>query len=89
MAPHHGSTSHDPTSLLQWCQPEVVVISGGPRAVRPEVIQRYSQIPSLLAITHRDGAVQVRIREDGSLSTWKWSDNQWVVMQPHGASVLH
>ena len=83
MAPHHGSTSHDPTSLLQWCRPEVVVISGGPRAVRPEVIELYSQIPALLAITHRDGAVQVRIREDGLLSSWKWSEEQWVLMEPH------
>ncbi len=78
MAPHHGSMSHDPTSLLEWCQPEAVVISGGPRAVRPEVVERYSQIPSLLAITHRDGAIQVRVDENGQLSNWKWSNERWV-----------
>ena len=83
MAPHHGSMSHDPTNLLQWCQPEVVVISGGPRAVRSEVVERYSQIPSLLAITHRDGAIQVRIGADGRLSTWNWMDEQWTLMTSH------
>ena len=77
MAPHHGSMSHDPTSLLEWCQPEAIVISGGPRAVRPEVVERYSRLPSLLAITHRDGAIQVRIRDDGQLSTWNWANEQW------------
>ncbi len=81
MAPHHGSMSHDPTNLLQWCQPEVVVISGGPRAVRREVVERYSQIPSLLAITHRDGAIQVRIGARGQLSCCKWMDEQWTLMK--------
>ncbi|MDX1926582.1 MAG: ComEC/Rec2 family competence protein [Pirellulaceae bacterium] len=80
MAPHHGSMSHDPSSLLQWCQPQVVVISGGPRAVRPEVIERYSRIPSLLAITHRDAAIQVRVGKDGQLSTWNWANDQWQAM---------
>ncbi len=83
MAPHHGSMSHDPTHLLEWCQPEVVVISGGPRAVRPEVVERYLQIPSLLAITHRDGAVQVRIGADGSLSSWNWADEKWNELVSH------
>jgi competence protein ComEC len=80
MAPHHGSMTHDPTKLMQWCQPEVIVISGGHRAVRPEVVERYSQTPALLAITHRDGAIQVRIGADGRLSSWKWSNEQWVQM---------
>lgn len=80
MAPHHGSMTHDPKNLLQWCQPEVVVISGGPRAVRSEVVERYSQIPALLAITHRDGAIQVRITDDGQLSSWHWVDEQWTLM---------
>jgi competence protein ComEC len=82
MAPHHGSMSHDPTSLLQWCQPHVVVISGGPRAVRADVIERYSRIQSLLAITHRDGAIQVRISQNGELSTWNWANEQWQAMEP-------
>lgn len=83
MAPHHGSLTHDPLRLLEWCQPEVVVISGGPRSVRPEVVELYSNIPSLLAITHRDGAIQVRIDAQGRITCWKWSDDQWVAMEAH------
>lgn len=81
MAPHHGSMSHDPANLLQWCQPDVVVISGGPRAVRPEVVERYTKIPSLLAITHRDGAIQIRIGANGKLTSWNWADEQWRAME--------
>jgi competence protein ComEC len=81
MAPHHGSMTHDPTHLLQWCQAKIVVISGGPRANRPEVIQRYSVVPSQLAITHRDGAVQVRIASNGELSLWHWRKQQWELLE--------
>ncbi len=81
MAPHHGSMTHDPKNLLEWCRPEVVVISGGIRATKAEVIERYSRIPSTLAITHRDGAVQIRIGRDGTLSTWRWLIDRWVPMQ--------
>ena len=78
MAPHHGSTTHDPTNLLLWCQPEAVVISGSARAVRSEVIEVFSRIPSILAITHRDGAIQVRIQNDGKLSVWRWDIDHWL-----------
>jgi len=77
MAPHHGSTTHDPTNLLLWCQPEAVVISGSSRATRPEVIELFSQVPATLAITHRDGAIQVRIQNDGTLSLWRWAIDHW------------
>lgn len=80
MAPHHGSMTHDPTQLLLWCQPTVVVISGGARACRPEVVERYSQVPSQLAITHRDGAIQIRIDPMGDSSVWRWAGNDWTSM---------
>ena len=82
MAPHHGSTTHDPRELLQWCQPTAVVISGGSRAIRPEVIKLYSHVQSLLAITHRDGAIQVRIGNDASLSFWHWNSQAWERLEP-------
>ncbi len=89
MAPHHGSTTHNPKDLLEWCQPEAVVVSGGPRAVRPEVIKLYSQVPSILAITHRDGAIQVRIDRSGVLSLWRWDRLQWepFATQPNDPSL--
>ncbi len=77
MAPHHGSLTLDPADLLQWCQPKFIVISGGSKATRPEVVQRYSQMPSQLAITHRDGATQLRIDQAGGLTAWSWVDKQW------------
>ncbi len=77
MAPHHGSLTLDPANLLEWCQPHLVVISGGNKATRPDVLQRYSQIPSQLAITYRDGAIQVRIDNQGQMSAWNWNDNAW------------
>lgn len=76
MAPHHGSTSLQPDRLLEWCQPKVVVISGGRRAIRPEVTRMYSPIAEQVAITYRDGAVQVRIR-DGKATLFHWKFDHW------------
>lgn len=77
MAPHHGSLTLDPNELLNWCHPEWIVISGGPRAAQPAVIEKYSLTAANLAITFRDGAIQIRIDRAGTLSAWSWQDNQW------------
>jgi competence protein ComEC len=77
MAPHHGSLTHDPSELLTWCQPEVVVISGNHRAVRPEVLEQYARPDIQLGITFRDNAIQIRIAADGELSSWHWVAGAW------------
>jgi competence protein ComEC len=77
MAPHHGSMSHDPSELIAWCRPEVIVISGNQRAVRPQVLEKYSQPGANLGITFREGAIQLRIHRHGELTSWHWQQDQW------------
>jgi competence protein ComEC len=77
MAPHHGSLSHAPEEWLQWCQPKWVVISGGSRADREVVKQRYAPAGGEVAVTHALGAIQVRITARGELSLWHWNERQW------------
>lgn len=77
MAPHHGSMSHDPGELIAWCQPEVIVISGNHRAVRPQVLEKYSQPGATLGVTFRDGAIQLRINPQGVLTSWHWQRDHW------------
>ena len=85
MAPHHGSLTLDPSELLVWCQPQLVIISGNHRATRAEVLEKYSVAGSQLGITFRDGAVQVRIDSTGGLSVWHWSDQRWQPLQRSSA----
>lgn len=75
MAPHHGSLTLDPSELLQWCQPECIVVSGNHRADREPVIQKYSRPGCWLGITFRDGAIQYRV-EEGEASVWHF-DKGW------------
>jgi competence protein ComEC len=77
MAPHHGSLTIDPSQLLEWCRPEWTIISGNHRATRPEVLQKYETADSQLAITFRDGAVQIRIDAQGQLTAWQWQRTAW------------
>lgn len=76
MAPHHGSLSHDPEPLVQWCQPEFVAISGGQRTIQPAVTEKYASVPRQ-ATTFSHGAIQVRIYADGSFQTFHWSRLGW------------
>ncbi|MCC6507836.1 MAG: ComEC/Rec2 family competence protein [Pirellulaceae bacterium] len=78
MAPHHGSMTHDPLPIIQWCRPEWIVISGGPRSSRPQVRERYSPPGTRTLITHLHGAIQCRMKSDGGLSVWHWSEKGWV-----------
>lgn len=84
MAPHHGSLSLDASQLLNWCQPKVIVVSGGQRAIRPAVVEKYSSCQTL-GITFRDGAIRVSIREDGSYSTYRWSGPGWAQLSPNSS----
>jgi beta-lactamase superfamily II metal-dependent hydrolase len=74
----------DPGDLLAWCRPEVVIISGGHRATRTEVTEKYATAESQVGITFRDGAIQVRIDSQGRLSTWHWAQGGWSPLQPAG-----
>ncbi|MEM8734454.1 MAG: ComEC/Rec2 family competence protein [Planctomycetota bacterium] len=77
MAPHHGSLTKDPTEMLQWCRPELVVISGNHRAVRPEVIERYAPQTKDLAITFRDGAIRWTVDGEGEMAASRWRADHW------------
>lgn len=79
MAPHHGSLSHDPTALLEWCRPDWVVISGNHRALRPAVLREYAAAPTL--VTFRDGALQYRVRPDGQATMHRWLQRQWTPIE--------
>lgn len=59
LAPHHGSQSSNPRGLLEWASPDVVVISGGARWFRPEVLLAYGRQGAKVLHTRLHGAVQV------------------------------
>lgn len=76
MAPHHGSLAVDPADLLQWCRPELIVVSGNHRANRDVVKQMYSLPGVTLGVTFRDGAVRYGIGEDGT-TVEHWNVDGW------------
>ncbi len=77
MAPHHGSLTVDPRPLVQWCAPDWIVISGGHRAARSDVLRQYGGAEIGLAITFRDGAVRCEIDPSGAISLLHWSNGTW------------
>ena len=88
MAPHHGSLTKDPTDMLQWCRPELVVISGNHRAVRPAVVERYAPQTETLGITFRDGAIRWAVHGDGETMALRWNADQWEPLSADVASGL-
>ncbi len=55
-----------------------MVISGGSRANRSEVVSAYSsQGVRDVWITERDNALRARVKPDGSLTIESWTNNEW------------
>lgn len=76
MAPHHGSSSLDPSDLLQWCRPTWTVVSGNHRAMREKVLVPYLRGSDHLAVTFREGAVRLTVGTDGEISA-QYFDDGW------------
>ncbi len=71
--PHHGSATSSSPPFLEAVAPQVAVISDGFRNPfgfpSAEVLHRYAARHCAVARTDLDGAVQVRITEDGRIET--------------------
>lgn len=59
LAPHHGSPSSQSDVLLNWCQPEIVVVSGDDRNDVEHTLSRFAGPRRRAYHTQRDGAVTV------------------------------
>lgn len=79
MAPHHGSLAESPKPLLEWCQPKIVIVSGGTRAKHPKVRNAYSDIGRNVLITAVEHAVRCTIDQSGAMRIERWEHPQWVV----------
>lgn len=65
MAPHHGSLTADSQSILEWARPRTVIVSGGPRAKRPEVTETLQTRGSDVCVTANSGAIRVIFGYEG------------------------
>ena len=78
MAPHHGSLTSKQDSLIGWCKPSTIVISGSYKSLEPRVFEVYSPSGQDVLHTARDHALQLRIEPEGSMQWYRWSENQWL-----------
>ena len=77
MAPHHGSLNSKSDSLLKWCRPETVVISGSTRAVSTRVLEAFAAEGREVFVTARDHALRIEIARDGSIKKKHWVVDHW------------
>jgi competence protein ComEC len=78
MAPHHGSMNAKSDSLLRWCRPELVVISGSHRASAARVLDSFSDSNRRVYVTARDHAIRVEIDATGRLRSYHWDKDRWM-----------
>jgi competence protein ComEC len=81
MAPHHGSLSESPASILQWCSPTYAIISGGTKARNPKIRAAYSAQGRKALVTAIEHAIRCTIDQTGDLQIERWSHPNWVVWQ--------
>jgi competence protein ComEC len=77
MAPHHGSLSAKSEALLDWCAPEIIVISGANRAQSTRVLDAFAAKHRQVLVTARDHAIRIEIARDGSIDTKHWVVDHW------------
>jgi competence protein ComEC len=77
MAAHHGSLEGKPRALLDWAAPSTVIISGGDRSARDEVLQTYGPREGGLWLTARDGAIRMAIQPSGPIQAAGWLSDPW------------
>ncbi|MEQ1824563.1 MAG: ComEC/Rec2 family competence protein [Pirellula sp.] len=77
MAPHHGSLNSKSDALLDWCQPETIVISGSRRATSSRIIESFSAHDRKVYVTARDHAVRLEIHADGKIDAKHWETDHW------------
>jgi competence protein ComEC len=82
MAPHHGSLSESPASVLDWCQPRYTVISGGTNAKSEKVHNAYACEGREVLVTAIEHAIRCTIDPDGKLRIECWRHPHWVTWQP-------
>ncbi|MBM3966478.1 MAG: ComEC/Rec2 family competence protein [Planctomycetes bacterium] len=77
MAPHHGSLSAKSEVLVDWCDPEFVIISGSAKAASLRVVEAYAGIDRRVWVTARDHALRVTIDSRGTMRWYHWWGNHW------------
>jgi competence protein ComEC len=83
MAPHHGSLSSRIDQLVEWCDPDTIVISGAARATSPKVVELYSQHGNNLWITARDHAIRVEVDGRGGMRWLHWDRDRWQPLEAY------
>jgi competence protein ComEC len=78
MAPHHGSLAARAEQVIQWAQPNWVVVSGSARAVSPRVVDAFTPPAGSLLITARDSALRAEIDRAGNLKMLRWNNSKWL-----------
>jgi competence protein ComEC len=81
MAPHHGSVVQNPKLILGWGKPDHVIISGGARANRKEVLEAFSQNMRNVWLTARDHALRVELNYSGEIIWKQWITDDWKVVE--------
>lgn len=65
LSPHHGSPRSNPPGLVEWCEPQLVVISGSRRFGGVPSQGPYASAGAKVLHTAHDGAIFVQVRQEG------------------------
>lgn len=77
MAPHHGSLNAKSRMLVDWCDPEVVMVSCSDRTNTKKVLQYFKGNNRDVLLTSRDHALRAIISSVGVITIQTWQDNEW------------
>ncbi len=80
MAPHHGSRFSYPEKIVDWCQPDLFVVSGKSTDVNLETSTMLDQRGVPLRHTGLHGAIRITMKRNAIVEQF-WNEGSWT--DPH------
>ena len=80
MLPHHGSKNSQPKEFVDWCNPEILIVSAGGKKLDENVLRQVAAPERNVLTTARQGTIRVEVDSGKPDRISHWAGDGWVTL---------
>ena len=80
MLPHHGSKNSQPKAFVDWCNPEILIVSAGGKKLDEDVLRQVATPERNVLTTARQGTIRVEVDSGKPDRISHWAGDGWVTL---------